>query len=170
MRIAILGNSGSGKSSLARSLAAKAAVPMLDLDTIVWEPKHIAVARDPEAVIADLRCFCTTHPAWIVEGCYARCTEVVLEYAPELIWLDPGVDACLQNCKSRPWEPHKYASKVEQDSKLAFLLDWVADYYVRDGDMSQRAHRALFEAYAGPKRHITERPALEIDEQLRTHP
>ena len=50
---------------------------------------------------------------------------------PETI-VEPGREQCLANCRARPWEPHKYASKAQQDEKLAFLLDWVAAYYERD--------------------------------------
>jgi adenylate kinase family enzyme len=156
MRIAILGNSGSGKSTLAHSLSQAAATPVLDLDSIVWEPNQIAVAREPQAVIADLERFCEASASWIIEGCYAQCTRAALRYRPELILLDPGIETCLRHCRERPWEPHKYASKAEQDQKLEFLLRWVADYYVRDGEMSLAAHRALYEAYDGPKRRITE--------------
>ena len=68
MRIAILGNSGSGKSTLAKRLAAGADVPVLDLDTIVWEPKLIAVARSDARVLEDLERFCAGSDRWIIEG------------------------------------------------------------------------------------------------------
>jgi adenylate kinase family enzyme len=68
MRTVIVGNSGSGKSTLARELAADD-TPVLDLDTIVWEPGKIAVARPVELARADLDRFCAA-PAWVVEGCY----------------------------------------------------------------------------------------------------
>ncbi len=161
MRVAILGNSGSGKSTLARELAAAIDEPvaMLDLDTIVWVARSgaAALARPPEQALADLEQFCREHAtgSWVIEGCYAELIAATLVHQPELILLDPGEQACLAHCRARPWEPHKYASKAEQDSKLEFLLDWVANYYERDGDMSERAHRAVFEAYAGPKRHVT---------------
>ena len=54
MRLLIIGNSGSGKSWRARTLAAQHGLPHLDLDTIVWEPGQIAVPRAPEQVRADL--------------------------------------------------------------------------------------------------------------------
>jgi len=151
MRITILGNSGSGKSTLARELATDG-TPTFDLDTIVWEPGQIAVARPHERVDADLDAFCTRYPSWIVEGCYGRLAERVLQLRPELIFVNPGEDVCLQHCRSRPWEPHKYASKAEQDEKLGFLLAWVANYYNRDDDMSLVRHREIFDAYDGPKR------------------
>ena len=53
MRIAILGNSGSGKSTVARSLAARSGAVLLDLDTVAWEPGQIAVARSPQVARDD---------------------------------------------------------------------------------------------------------------------
>jgi adenylate kinase family enzyme len=154
MRIAIFGNSGSGKSTLARELSHGGEIRVLDLDTIVWEPNQAAVRRPTGAVLADLHRFCSTHRSWIIEGCYGDLVAAALIYRPELIFMNPGEAACLRNCRSRPWEPHKYASPAEQDAHLAFLLEWVRDYYHRDGEMSLRAHRALFDAYDGPKREL----------------
>jgi adenylate kinase family enzyme len=151
MRVAILGNSGSGKSMLAKKLAAGG--PVLDLDTIVWEPNQIAFARPDAAALRDLKAFCAAE-SWIIEGCYAHLIEASLTRRPELIFLNPGVETCLRHCRERPWEPHKYASAEEQNAKLPFLLQWVEDYYRRDGSMSLKGHRALFDGYDGPKREL----------------
>jgi len=160
MRIAILGNSGSGKSTLARWFndACGVPVPVLDLDTVAWELGAGASPRDPAAAAADVRCFCASGKQWVVEGCYATLVEVALAYKPYLLFLDPGLEHCVMNCKARPWEPNKYGSKEEQDAKLAFLLSWVADYYSRDGEMSLAGHRTLFDSYAGAKQHLQELP------------
>jgi adenylate kinase family enzyme len=154
MRIAIVGNSGSGKSTLAQRLAAGTDAATLDLDTVAWEPGKVAVPRDPAAAAADVEAFCATHEAWVVEGCYASLVAATFEHQPLLLFLDPGLEQCLANCRARPWEPHKYASKAEQDERLAFLLQWVAEYYTREGDLSLAGHQALFDAYAGPKQHL----------------
>ncbi|PYK68132.1 MAG: shikimate kinase, partial [Verrucomicrobia bacterium] len=39
---------------------------------------------------------------------------------------------------------------------LSFLLQWVSDYYERDGPMSLRGHLDLFERYDGAKRIVTD--------------
>ncbi len=161
MRIAILGNSGSGKSTLARWLAGRAGAALLDLDTVAWEPGQVAVPRSPEAAQADVRAFCEGHPHWVVEGCYAGLIGVALAQRPLLLFLNPGEAQCVANCQARPWEPHKYASKAEQDERLAFLLAWVRDYTTRSGDMSLAGHRACFAAYAGPKAELGAQPVLE---------
>jgi adenylate kinase family enzyme len=156
MRIAIVGNSGSGKSTLAQRLAAGSGAAILDLDTVAWEPGQIAVPRDPAAAAAEVRAFCAAHDDWVVEGCYSSLVAATLAFEPLLIFLDPGLEQCIANCRARPWEPHKYASREEQDARLEFLLSWVADYHSRDGDMSLAGHQALFDAYTGPRRHLRE--------------
>jgi adenylate kinase family enzyme len=158
IRVAIIGNSGPGKSTLARRLAAAAGVDVLDLDAVAWEPGKVAVARPLEAALADVEAFCASRAGWVVEGCYAGLVRAALAYRPRLLFLDPGVERCLANCRSRPWEPHKYASPAEQDARLDVLLAWVRDDYTRDGDLSLRAHAALFDPYAGPRERLTELP------------
>ena len=153
MRTVIVGNAGSGKSTLARQLAGDR-VPILDLDDLAWEPGHVAIRRPDEQAKADVQRFCAAHEEWVVEGCYGDLAAVALAFGPELIFLNPGEETCVRFCRKRPWEPHKYASAVEQDAKLAALLEWVSGYYHRDGELSLRGHRAMFDAYAGPKREI----------------
>jgi adenylate kinase family enzyme len=155
MRVAIVGNSGSGKTTLARRLAAGSGAPILDLDTVAWEPGQIAVARDAGEAIADVRNFCDANDDWIVEGCYARLIEAALQLHPRFLMLDPGLEQCIANCRSRPWEPHKYSSREEQDKHLGFLLEWVTEYYSRSGDMSFAAHKAMYERYDGPKQWLS---------------
>lgn len=155
MRIAIVGNSGSGKTTLAAKLSDGERVAVLDLDAVAWEPGKIAVSRSFEEAASDVREFCRSRESWIIEGCYAGLIETSFEFEPLLLVLDPGVERCLQNCRSRPWEPHKYASKEEQDKGLAYLLEWVEEYYTRNGDMSLASHKAIFEEYGGPKKWLT---------------
>lgn len=159
MRIAILGNSGSGKSTLARRLAERHELSSLDLDTVGWEPGKIGVRREVEAAAADIRAFCGRHERWVLEGCYADLIGVALAFSPALVFLDPGVEACVTNCRARPWEPHKYPSAEEQDARLDALVAWVRAYAVREGELGRAAHTRLFDAYRGPKERLVARPA-----------
>jgi transcriptional regulator with AAA-type ATPase domain len=45
MKVLVYGNSGSGKSTYARALAAQHGLAHLDLDSIFWEAGKIAVPR-----------------------------------------------------------------------------------------------------------------------------
>ena len=163
MRIAIVGNSGSGKSTVAQAIAREHGWPTLDLDTVAWEPQKVAVPRPEADARAEVEVFCTSQSDWVIEGCYTELVAVSLRYSPVLVFLHPGMDRCLANCRQRPWEAHKFPSQGEQDQRLAFLLTWVREYYTRDGSLSLRAHRALFERYPGPKRELTEPVRLDSD-------
>ncbi len=161
MRIVIIGNSGSGKSTLARWLATRGDGVLLDLDTVAWEPGQIAVPRENEAAEREVRSFCAAHERWIIEGCYADLAQVASSFGPRLVFLDLGPEHCLAHCRARPWEPHKYPSKEEQDRRLPMLLDWVRDYDRREGPLSHAAHLELFEAHPGPKDRLTSPPSLD---------
>ncbi len=104
-----------------------------------------------DAVLADLRAFIDAHAAWVIEGCYGDVIRAALPYCSELVFMNPGPEVCLANNGKRPWEPHKYASKEQQDSMLPFLLDWVAQYYQRDDNCSYACHRRLFDSFTGAK-------------------
>lgn len=164
MRIAILGNSGSGKSTLATWLAQAADLAVLDLDSVAWEPDQPAVARSSALAEADVAAFCATHTGWVLEGCYANLVEAALRFEPFLIFLNPGLERCTAHCLNRPWEPHKYPSRQEQDANLPFLLAWVAEYYTRDGPMSLAAHQAVFDRYPGRKVELQRVPQLDPPE------
>lgn len=164
MRFAILGNSGSGKSTLANSLAQSANLAVLDLDSVAWEPDQPAVARSIALAEADVAKFCTTHTRWVLEGCYGNLLEAAFQFEPLLIFLNPGLESCTAHCLNRPWEPHKYTSKQEQDANLPFLLSWVAEYYTRDGPMSLVAHQAVFDSYPGRKVELRRVPQLNPPE------
>lgn len=160
-RVALLGNSGSGKSTLAAWLAERSGLPLLDLDTVAWESGEIAVARPVGAAEADVRDFCGSRSSWVVEGCYANLVGQALAYSPTLVFLDPGEAQCLANCRRRPWEPHKYPTRAQQDERLPYLLEWVSEYYMRGGPMSYSAHRRLYADYEGSKLELTTMPDLQ---------
>jgi adenylate kinase family enzyme len=149
-RILILGNSGSGKTTMARALQNKYGLAHLDLDTIAWaEPgERLPLA---ESVIA-LEAFDRAHKSWVVEGSYASLARAALPLCTELRFLNPGIEVCVANCESRPWEPEKYGSPEEQESRLAYLLEWVRAYEQREDEYGLSQHRAVYAEFEGVKR------------------
>jgi len=109
---------------------------------------------------ARLRSALLAHQAWIGEGCDSSLIALTASEVDAFIFLNLGVPACQENCRNRPGEPHKYSSPAAQDKNLAMLLTWVADYVTRDDEFSLKAHRDLFDRFAGPKHEL--RTAQEI--------
>lgn len=158
MRVLVFGNSGSGKTTYARVLAREHGLACLELDDIVWEPGQIAVERPREAVMASLDEFLAANTAWVIEGCYGELVEAASSRCTELVFLNPGLEACLANNLRRPWEPEKYESAKGQDAMLDALQAWVEAYYTRDDTWSYQAHRKVFDAHPSAKVEYTSRP------------
>jgi len=151
LKVLVFGNSGSGKSTLAKQLVEGHGLAHLDLDSIVWEPGKIAVQRSADAIAASLSAFLSKHPCWVIEGCYGELVQAASHHCTELVFLNPGLETCLEHNRMRPWEPHKYASKQAQDEMLANLQAWVTGYYKRQDQWSYQAHREIFDSFKGRK-------------------
>jgi adenylate kinase family enzyme len=159
-RYVLLGNSGSGKSTLAQRLARDGGLPHLDLDTLAWEPATSPQRRAVADSTREITAFMDAADRWVIEGCYADLLAAVLPRCSRLVFLDPGIEACVANAHARPWEPHKYPSKQAQDANLAMLIGWIRDYETRQDVFSRAAHRALFESFVGEKIELLSREAI----------
>jgi adenylate kinase family enzyme len=156
MRVLIVGNSGSGKTTLAGRLSREHGLAHLDLDTLAWRPTDPPTRRDIDASAHEIAAFTRQHEAWVIEGCYADLASLLIGEATELVFLNPGVEACVAHCLARPWEPHKYPTREAQDANLSMLVGWVRGYPDRDDACSLTAHRALYDAFGGSKQEIQE--------------
>lgn len=152
--ILIFGNSGSGKSTLARKLQKGSDLAHLDLDLIAWQPSSPPLRMPVEASVLIIREFMESHKDWVIEGCYTDLLETVAPYSTEMIFMNLPVEACIQNARQRPWEPHKYESAQAQDANLQMLLEWIAQYPSRTDNFSEASHMALYQGHTGQKRMI----------------
>lgn len=150
-RIIIFGNSGSGKSTLAKALADHLQAPHFDLDVIAWKADQPGVRATHEESLRELMGFIEGSDSWIIEGCYSGLLREASAYCTEMIFLNPGIDICIENCRARPWEPHKYPSREAQDANLQMLVEWVGEYETREDEFSLREHLKLFNNFTGKK-------------------
>lgn len=91
MRVAIIGNSGSGTSTLAQQVADARSFPVLHLDSVL-EPGKESVLESKAAAARDVEAFCAAHECWVVEGCDERLIERALERAPIVLFIAPRAD------------------------------------------------------------------------------
>lgn len=139
---------------MAQAVAREADAVHLDLDTVAWD--DAALQRRPLArSLAAIDAFVGVHSDWVVEGCYSDLLVAVVARCSRLVFLNPGIDACIQNCRRRPWEPHKYTSREAQDANLDMLIGWIRDYEVRQDEFSLHSHRRLFDDFVGDKVEFT---------------
>lgn len=153
-KILIFGNSGAGKTTLAKKLSGTFSLSHLDLDILAWLNTKPPTRKPLDESIGTIDDFLLNNPDWVIEGCYADLLAHVSKKANEIIFLNPGAEVCIKSCENRPWEPHKYASKEEQDKNLEMLIEWVKQYDKREDVFSLKSHRQLFNSFTGHKKEI----------------
>lgn len=88
MRVAVVGSSGSGKSTFAARLAAAIGAPHVELDAINWQAGWKDLnSHDPEEFALRVTA-ATEAEAWVTDGNYSGIMPIVVGRATDLIWLD----------------------------------------------------------------------------------
>lgn len=97
-RVAIVGTSCAGKSTLARELSRRLGAPHVELDALYWGPNWTArSAEEFWASVAEA----TAGPAWLIDGNYIATRALVLQRATTVIWLNYPLRTLLRRATSR---------------------------------------------------------------------
>lgn len=88
IRIVITGISGAGKTTLARAIAARLALPHIELDAINWQAGWRDLVRhDPPEFIRRVT-DAVAAEEWVADGNYGLVRDVLWRRATHLVWLD----------------------------------------------------------------------------------
>lgn len=91
-RILVIGCSGGGKSTLARKLGEKLALPVVHLDVLFWKPGWVESSYDefrPKVAAA------VAEDRWIIDGNFSRTFDLRLPRADTVVWVDQPRRVCL---------------------------------------------------------------------------
>lgn len=89
-RIHIIGSVGSGKTTLARKLAAQFNLPYYELDNVVWERAEPEDTRRSEADRDALLLSIVNNNCWIIEGAHLNWVSPSLRRADLIVFLNPS--------------------------------------------------------------------------------
>ena len=88
MKIYIVGSVGSGKTTLARKLSKKLQIPHFETDNFVWTRHPAGDIRNEIEVRDQLLLEAITTDNWIIEGVHIDWTDMGLQEADQIIFLD----------------------------------------------------------------------------------
>ena len=71
-KILIFGNSGSGKSILAKKICTESVIPHLALDTVAWLPTNPPERKSIAESYSEIQQFINRKDSWVIEGCYSE--------------------------------------------------------------------------------------------------
>jgi adenylate kinase family enzyme len=84
-RISVIGNSGSGKTTVAKAIAAALGVPHLELDGVFHQPDWQPLDTDEfRRIVSEF----TEADCWVVDGNYSAVRDIVWRRADTVVWLD----------------------------------------------------------------------------------
>jgi adenylate kinase family enzyme len=158
-KILIFGNSGSGKSFLARRLSVENSLLLCPLDQIFWKPGGCVEKRPKEEVLGDLDQV-RGGTNWVIEGSFGDLIERCLPDANLLIFLDPPWKECEENLRRRGSEPEKWADPTVGKSKFDGLVAWAKEYWERTDRFSHPFHLTLFQNFNGRKVRLRSRSEI----------
>jgi adenylate kinase family enzyme len=92
-RVLVIGIPGAGKTTFARTLAARTGLPLIHLDAEFWQPGWKVTPRAAwRAKVAEL----AAQPAWIMDGNYGASLDLRLPRADCVAWFDYPRHVCLR--------------------------------------------------------------------------
>jgi adenylate kinase family enzyme len=162
-RIAVIGNAGGGKSRLARRLAARLAVPYVEVDALLWRPGWVLAPQesydaDHERAIGAA--------AWVIDGLgrrasiaarLARATRIVLVDMP--LWMHFWLAAERQIAWSRgPIADAPAGASTMPPTEALFRTIWEVDR-----DWMPEIRKLVDDAEAGGKRVERLRSLADLD-------
>jgi len=159
-RIYIIGNSASGKTSLAKRLSKALKIKAYDLDDFYWQKKF--TKRRNFAQAEKLVNEVTKRKNWIIEGVYSSCITCSLDKADLIIWLDYPLHVITWRLLKRQ------IKSMESLRSTIDFLHYAWDYYKKPthkhfnrNESNYYKHKRIVETYPAEIVHITSNKQLE---------
>jgi adenylate kinase family enzyme len=145
-RVAVVGTSGSGKTTMAQRLAERLGVPHVELDALHWGPEWTPAPRDVfRQRVAQALC----GHAWTTDGNYSAVRDVVWSRAEAIVWLDYSLQVILWRVTTRTFrrvitQETLWGENRERISTSFFSRDSIILWALRTYRRRRREYPSLF--------------------------
>jgi adenylate kinase family enzyme len=165
-KVAVIGNTGSGKTTFARALAQKLGVPHIELDALHWKSGWVMSSPEEVRRVVD---DALAGDGWVIDGNWGSTLgTTVLAAADEVVWLDLPLRTTLPRLWRRTWrrvrtrEPLWDTTNRETFRKAFLSRDSILLFQLR----THRSRRRRYAERLENLPHVRLRSAREVAEYL----
>ena len=116
-RIAIVGTTGSGKTTLARRVAQRCLISHIELDALQWEPNW--TPAEPQG-FRDRVTAALSGDRWVVDGNYSAVRDIVWAKADTVVFLDYPFGLVLRRLLWRTWRRSLHREELWNGNRETF--------------------------------------------------
>ncbi len=145
-RISVVGTTGSGKTTLARQISQRLAIPHVELDALHWQPNWTEVSLD---IFRDRTQQALSSNRWVVDGNYSKVRDIVWSRADTVVWLDYTLPVIMTRLLRRTFRrvvlQEELWSGNRETLQLALSRDSILLWALRTYKKKRREYPILFE-------------------------
>ena len=169
-RIAVIGNTGSGKTIVALRVAEALGITHIKLDALHWEPDWVETPRD---VFRKRVRKVVSETNWVSDGNYSKVRDILWGRAEIIVWLDYPFHVSFSRLLKRTIRRVLFREKLwngnRESLRIAFSRDSILLWSIKTYSRRKREYPELMKApeYS----HITflqHRRPEETEEYLKT--
>jgi len=158
LRVAVVGTSCSGKTTLARKIAILLAIPHIELDALYWGPNWTPV---PPEVFYRTVSERAIEQAWVMDGNYSKVREIIWSRATHLVWLNLPFVLVFWRALSRTLrraitQEELFAGNRETFGLALFHDDSILWWVIRTHYRRRREYRRLIDSGLYPHLRVYE--------------
>ncbi|KOC92869.1 shikimate kinase [Winslowiella iniecta] len=147
MKINVIGTSGSGKSTVARAIAQRLALPYIEMDALFWQ-KDWGESSDQQ-LFARLE-QALQQPGWVLDGNYNRSQSIKWRDVDTIIWVDYSFTRTLyqaiKRAITRCWHQQELwpGTNCRESFRKSFLSrDSIILWTLKTWRLNRRRYQAL---------------------------
>ena len=150
-RIVVVGSTGSGKSTVAETLALRLGIPFVELDELFWLPNWVELDEESfRAKVAEA----TAGENWVIAGNYRRTSiDVIWPLVDTMVVLEVSLATQLRRLVARSWRRSRskellWGTNYERFSKHFLHRDSLLLFAIRTHRATRARYRSMM---ADPK-------------------